>query len=214
LNARRHVNRLCTSLNKIFIESGTQGYIGQTFTIIPKKTECFECSPKELTKKFPICTLRSYPTRSVHSIEWAKSLFGLLFGPPDESNFLNDFVFKKKNFEESLFNQIFYDEVKTQIYMNKFEAKSNIPIPLKWEKVILKQELPVIYDDQNVLTLKQNVKTFLQITRQLMSNPSLGDLHLDKNFNLSMRFISATTNIRNYQFHIGLKRFIINNLIN
>lgn len=158
--------------------------------------------------------MRSYPTRSVHTIEWAKSLFSLLFGPPDDSNFLNDFVIKRENnFEEKLFNRIFYEELKTQICMNKFRTKNNIPIPLKWEEIILKEEFPVVDDNQNVLTLKQNVKNFLQTTRELMSDPSLGQLHFNKNFNLSMKFIGATTNIRNYQFHIGLKRFITAKLI-
>merc|ERR1712083_728811 len=68
LSARRHINRICVNLNKVFIESGTQGYIGQMFPIIPRKTECFECSPKETPPKYPVCTLRSYPTKLVHTI--------------------------------------------------------------------------------------------------------------------------------------------------
>ena len=89
--ARRHVNRLCLSTKKAFVESGTQGFVGQVIPIIPKYSQCWECTPKQSNQKtYPVCTIRSTPDKPVHCIVWAKLMFALLFGPPDDSNMIKD----------------------------------------------------------------------------------------------------------------------------
>ena len=89
--ARRHVNRLCLSTNKSFVESGTQGFLGQVIPIIPKYSQCWECTPKESNQKtYPVCTIRSTPDKPVHCIVWAKLIYQLLFGLNDDSNIIKD----------------------------------------------------------------------------------------------------------------------------
>ena len=89
--ARRHVNRLCLSAKKSFVESGTQGFVGQVIPVIPKLTQCWECTPKQSNQKsYPVCTIRSTPDKPVHCIVWAKLMFQLLFGPKDDSNMIKD----------------------------------------------------------------------------------------------------------------------------
>lgn len=78
--ARKHVNRLCLATNKPLIEAGTQGYEGQAYLIKKGVTECFECVPKPIQKKFPVCTIRSTPDKPVHCVVWAKELHKLLLG--------------------------------------------------------------------------------------------------------------------------------------
>ncbi|CAK8988005.1 SUMO-activating enzyme subunit 2 (Ubiquitin-like 1-activating enzyme E1B) (Ubiquitin-like modifier-activating enzyme 2) [Durusdinium trenchii] len=86
VNARQHVNRLCLAANLPLIDSGTTGYLGQTTVIKKGETQCYDCQPKTENKKsFPICTIRSTPDKPVHCIVWAKELFKLMFGNPDES---------------------------------------------------------------------------------------------------------------------------------
>lgn len=86
LSARRHVGRVCWSAGTPYVESGTAGWLGQVQPFIPGKTGCYECETKTPPTTFPVCTIRSNPSRPIHTIMWAKHLFNLLFGKPDEEN--------------------------------------------------------------------------------------------------------------------------------
>ena len=86
LSARRHVNRICMSANLPLIESGSAGYLGQSYPIIKSTTECFDCRPKPKRKTYPACTIRNRPTEPVHCIVWAKFLYSQLFGEYDADN--------------------------------------------------------------------------------------------------------------------------------
>jgi ubiquitin-like 1-activating enzyme E1 B len=55
---RRHVNRLCLAAGVPLVESGTAGYLGQTYVIKKGETRCFDCEPVSDQKTYPICTIR------------------------------------------------------------------------------------------------------------------------------------------------------------
>ncbi|CAG8903427.1 unnamed protein product [Penicillium egyptiacum] len=83
--ARRHVNKMCLTANVPLIESGTTGFNGQVQVIQKSQTECYDCTPKQSPKSFPVCTIRSNPSQPIHCIVWAKSfLLPELFGNSDE----------------------------------------------------------------------------------------------------------------------------------
>ncbi|KAM0803003.1 hypothetical protein BDR22DRAFT_879572 [Usnea florida] len=85
LDARRHVNKMCLAADVALIESGTTGFNGQVQPIIKGKTECYDCSTKEVPKSFPVCTIRSTPSQPIHCIVWGKSyLFTEMFGTSEE----------------------------------------------------------------------------------------------------------------------------------
>lgn len=90
LEARRHVNRLCLSAQRTLLESGTQGYAGQSSVIRGGVTECFECQPVPTPKTFAVCTIRNTPSVPVHTVVWAKALYAALVGPPDDGNIMSD----------------------------------------------------------------------------------------------------------------------------
>lgn len=88
LDARRHVNKMCLAAEVPLVESGTTGFNGQVQVIIKVtpysypgcpsshnkgKTECYDCTTKEVPKSFPVCTIRSTPSQPIHCIVWAKS---------------------------------------------------------------------------------------------------------------------------------------------
>lgn len=84
LDARRYVNNMALSVGVPLVESGTAGYLGQTMVIFPGETECFDCTPKEKPKTFPVCTIRTTPSAPIHCIVWAKEvLLSSLFGPKE-----------------------------------------------------------------------------------------------------------------------------------
>lgn len=86
LDARRHVNKMCIAADVPLIESGTTGFNGQVQPIRKGLTECYDCTPKETPKSFPVCTIRSTPSQPIHCIVWAKSyLFTELFGISEDA---------------------------------------------------------------------------------------------------------------------------------
>ncbi|UKZ77267.1 hypothetical protein TrVFT333_004987 [Trichoderma virens FT-333] len=89
LDARRHVNKMCLAADVPLIESGTTGFNGQVQVIKKGITACYDCSPKDTPKSFPVCTIRSTPSQPIHCIVWGKSyLLNEIFGvSEDESAF-------------------------------------------------------------------------------------------------------------------------------
>jgi ubiquitin-like 1-activating enzyme E1 B len=73
LEARRHVNKMCLAADIPLIESGTTGFNGQVQVIKKGVTACYDCTPKETPKSFPVCTIRSTPSQPIHCIVWGKS---------------------------------------------------------------------------------------------------------------------------------------------
>src|SRR5436190_7643128 len=73
LDARRHVNKMCLAADVPLIESGTTGFNGQVQVIKKGITACYDCTPKETPKSFPVCTIRSTPSQPIHCIVWGKS---------------------------------------------------------------------------------------------------------------------------------------------
>ena len=92
LTARRRVNRLCLAAQVPLVEAGTTGYLGQTHVIYQPSdgaaTSCYECKTVETPKVYPICTIRSTPSRPVHTIVWAKEFYKLLFHPQVQESML------------------------------------------------------------------------------------------------------------------------------
>ncbi|KAF1944528.1 hypothetical protein EJ02DRAFT_464112 [Clathrospora elynae] len=85
LDARRHVNKMCLAASVPLIESGTTGFNGQVQVIKKGETECYDCTPKETPKSFPVCTIRSTPSQPIHCIVWGKSyLFAEIFGTSED----------------------------------------------------------------------------------------------------------------------------------
>ncbi|KAK4228897.1 hypothetical protein QBC38DRAFT_508567 [Podospora fimiseda] len=89
LEARRHVNKMCLVADVPLIESGTTGFNGQVQVIKKGVTACYDCTPKDTPKTFPVCTIRSTPSQPIHCIVWGKSyLLNEIFGTSeDESAF-------------------------------------------------------------------------------------------------------------------------------
>lgn len=73
MEARRHVNKMCLAADIPLIESGTTGFNGQVQVIKKGVTACYDCSPKDAPKSFPVCTIRSTPSQPIHCIVWGKS---------------------------------------------------------------------------------------------------------------------------------------------
>lgn len=160
LDARRHVNRMCVASDRILIESGTTGFNGQVQVIKRGVTACYDCTPKEVPKSFPVCTIRSTPSQPIHCIVWAKSyLLNEIFGESeDESAFdhsddaqnateiaelrkeaqaLKDIrqSLQKDNFMQMLFDKVFDSDIERLRSMEDMWKTREKPEAIKYSDV-------------------------------------------------------------------------------
>ncbi|KAN0006591.1 hypothetical protein ACTFIU_003305 [Dictyostelium citrinum] len=177
ISARRHVNRLCLSVDVPMIESGTAGYLGQVSVIRKGKTECFECQPIPVPKQFAVCTIRTNPSAPIHCIVWAKMLFGKLFGPKDDSdsssltdlenniihgteelgNIKRDeqlLLEKEKGFKRWVFHKIFHTDIETLIHMPDLWKDKQPPTSLKLDEILSSKELAETKEEGDQLIFK------------------------------------------------------------
>lgn len=69
--ARSFVNQRCYLYNKMLIDGGSAGWLGQSYAFTGQK-ECFDCLPKKFQEVFPICTVRSVPSTFKHCLAFGK----------------------------------------------------------------------------------------------------------------------------------------------
>ena len=79
ISARKFIDNKCTFYDKYFIDSGTHGTIANYDIYIPQKTICLNDLDFPAKKEIPSCTLKHFPTKIEHCIEWSKSIFLELF---------------------------------------------------------------------------------------------------------------------------------------
>ncbi|TPX35763.1 hypothetical protein SmJEL517_g02005 [Synchytrium microbalum] len=159
--ARSYVNMMCLASNRILIESGTAGYLGQVTVHKKGVTECWDCEAKPVQKTFPVCTIRSTPSAPIHCIVWGKSyLFTQLFGreemedsidsKEDAENSKEIETLKKEasalkrlkasagspEYAESVFKKVFTQDIERLISMDDMWKSRKPPTPLKFEEIV------------------------------------------------------------------------------
>lgn len=197
IEARRYVNRICLALQIPLIDAGTQGYAGQVSVHVPGETLCYECEEKPTPKSYPVCTIRSTPDKPVHCIVWAKHLFEALFGPEDNGNILSDISEQSAQILSSsseLFDTLFNKEI--QIQNETSPDKQRVPIGY------LDDYMPGDLDEHCIPSIPQAACLFLYATNCLISSPSRGQMLFDKDNSLIVKFITAASNLRSFNFSI------------
>jgi ubiquitin-like 1-activating enzyme E1 B len=216
IEARRHVNRICLAIPEIhLIESGTQGYLGQTTVIKPRVTECFECNPIQSGQRsYAVCTIRNTPDQPIHTIVWGKYIFNALFGPKDDDNIMNDVQLHSHNTKQArttateLFQRLFFDEVNKQIEVKDRWVNRKAPIPLDLTELL--SQLPhnnynyTRADAQRVLSTAENASLFINTVEKLLltRENQFGSLLFDKDDELAMEFVSSASNLRSFIYSI------------
>jgi ubiquitin-like 1-activating enzyme E1 B len=161
LDARRHVNRMCLAADVPLIESGTTGFNGQVQVIKKGVTACYDCTPKEAPKSFPVCTIRSTPSQPIHCIVWGKSyLLNEMFGTSEdqaafdhsedaenaheieelkkESQALKEIrdAMGTPDFAQKLFDKVFDSDIDRLRSVQDMWKSRRPPEPLKYETVL------------------------------------------------------------------------------
>lgn len=77
--SRLYVDSKCVWHLKPLLESGTLGTKGNVQVVLPNMTESYGDSRDPPEESIPLCTLRHFPNRIEHALEWARDLFQGLF---------------------------------------------------------------------------------------------------------------------------------------
>jgi ubiquitin-like 1-activating enzyme E1 B len=187
---------MCLAADVPLIESGTMGFNGQVQVIKMGKTECYDCNPKETPKSFPVCTIRSTPSQSIHCIVWAKSyLLPELFGVSEDETPELDTSTNEGNMEEienlrreaqalkriresmgsdsfakDVFDKVFKEDIERLRGMEDMWKTRQPPQPLQYDS--LQQEATTIDTtvsafDQHVWQLAENFTVFKDSLQRL-----------------------------------------------
>ncbi|KAJ4296669.1 E1 ubiquitin-activating protein uba2 [Kalmusia sp. IMI 367209] len=196
LEARRHVNKMCLAADVPLIESGTTGFNGQVQVIRKGKTQCYDCTPKDAPKSFPVCTIRSTPSQPIHCIVWAKSyLFTEIFGTSEDDapeldhsedsenakeieNLRNEAQALKrirgsmgsKDFPRLVFNKVFKEDIERLRSMEDMWKTRTAPTALDYETLsqeVASVEESISQKDQVEWTVTENFAVFLDSLRRL-----------------------------------------------
>uniref|UniRef100_A0A672SHR6 E1 ubiquitin-activating enzyme n=1 Tax=Sinocyclocheilus grahami TaxID=75366 RepID=A0A672SHR6_SINGR len=95
VDARVYLDQCCVRNKKSMLEGGTLGSKGHTLVVVPHLTESYGPSTSGGQKAIPICTLKNFPHRIEHTLQWARDQFEGLFKQAAENvnNFLSDPTF-------------------------------------------------------------------------------------------------------------------------
>ena len=103
--ARKYLNDKCHKYNKILINIGTSGVRAKTDIIIPNITYPLEIE-EDYNKKneFEMCTIKFYPSKIEHCIEWSNSLFHEIFF--ENIKLFNLFLQNKEKFINNMLKEL------------------------------------------------------------------------------------------------------------
>ena len=79
VQARKYVDTRCTFYGKPLLESGTLGVKANVQPIIPHITQCYNDVDDAPPKSIAVCTLKQFPYKVDHTIQWARDHFSKYF---------------------------------------------------------------------------------------------------------------------------------------
>ncbi|KAK3557113.1 hypothetical protein QTP70_024648 [Hemibagrus guttatus] len=92
VEARVYLDERCVQYQKPMLEGGTLGGKGSTLVVVPHLTESYGPAPSSGQKAIPLCTLKHFPHRIEHTLQWAREQFEGLFNqsPENVNQYLSD----------------------------------------------------------------------------------------------------------------------------
>ncbi|KAK0135917.1 Ubiquitin-like modifier-activating enzyme 1 [Merluccius polli] len=98
VEARVYLDTLCVQHQKSMLDGGTLGTKGHTLVVVPHLTESYGPPQSSSDDAIPLCTLKYFPHRIEHTLQWARDQFeGLFKQVPENVNlFLSDANFVER----------------------------------------------------------------------------------------------------------------------
>ncbi|XP_075966586.1 ubiquitin-like modifier-activating enzyme 1 isoform X2 [Anarhichas minor] len=92
VEARVYLDGRCVQHQKPLLEGGTLGCQGHTLVVVPRLTKSYGPDTSSSNEAIPLCTLKNFPYRIEHTLQWARDQFEGLFKqtPGNVNLFLSD----------------------------------------------------------------------------------------------------------------------------
>lgn len=74
--AREYIDSRCVYYRKHLVDSGTLGTKGNVQVVLPGQSLNYGATRDPAEKEFPVCTLKNFPNRIEHTLQWARDWFG------------------------------------------------------------------------------------------------------------------------------------------
>ncbi|KAM3836192.1 ubiquitin-like modifier-activating enzyme 1 [Diretmus argenteus] len=92
VEARVYLDERCVQHQRPLLEGGTRGSQGSTLVVVPHLTQSYGKATSHSDDAFPLCTLKSFPYRIEHTLQWAREHFEGLFKqtPENVNSYISD----------------------------------------------------------------------------------------------------------------------------
>lgn len=154
VDARKYVDSQCVRYDKPLFEAGTLGTKCNLQIIKPYETACYSESIDPINEEIPYCTVKYFPSKIEHCIEWSLEIFHTYFN--ELMTVLNKFLSDKNDFLEHI-HSLNNDSLKLSIlqnitYLVDFLENENIDILHKFIKNI--------YAELYIIPVQSLIKSF------------------------------------------------------
>ncbi|KAF3689956.1 Ubiquitin-like modifier-activating enzyme 1 [Channa argus] len=135
VEARVYLDGRCVQHQKSLLEGGTLGSKGHTLVVVPHLTESYGPAKSSSTNAIPLCTLKNFPHRIEHTLQWARDQFeGLFKQTPENVNlFLRDGRFVELTLGHGDAEAL---EVLGGVWSSLFNMKDGGERPASWEDCV------------------------------------------------------------------------------
>ncbi|KAJ3434721.1 sumo-activating enzyme subunit [Anaeramoeba flamelloides] len=209
VGARKYANMMCRITKTPMVDTGSAGFNGQVEVFLPG-LKCFECTPIQPPKTYPVCTIRRNPEKMVHCVVWAKEEFKKEFCSKTYDSA------EDEQYNELLFLKYFDQGIKDLLALKDFWKGKRKPTPLgnsktflneKKEKTEKGQENNDQPQEMRILEPQEYATLFLKSVGELakkrvqLSRP----LIFDKDDPLALAFVACVANLRAFIFGITMQ---------
>ncbi|XP_044066939.1 ubiquitin-like modifier-activating enzyme 1 [Siniperca chuatsi] len=135
VEARVYLDERCIQLQKPMLEGGTLGSKGHTLVVVPHLTEPYGPGKSSSNNAIPLCTLKNFPHRIEHTLQWARDQFeGLFKQTPENVNlFLRDAGFVQRTLGQGDAEAL---EVLGGVWSSLEDMKAGGQRPTSWEDCV------------------------------------------------------------------------------
>nr|XP_019957015.1 PREDICTED: ubiquitin-like modifier-activating enzyme 1 [Paralichthys olivaceus] len=135
VEARVYLDGRCVQHKKPLLEGGTLGSRGHTLVVVPHLTESYGPGESRSNGAIPLCTLKNFPHRIEHTLQWARDQFeGLFKQTPENVNlFLSDLDFVERTLGHG---DAEASEVLGAVWCSLEDMKTGGQRPTNWEDCV------------------------------------------------------------------------------
>nr|XP_046239442.1 ubiquitin-like modifier-activating enzyme 1 isoform X2 [Scatophagus argus] len=149
VEARVYLDERCVHHRRPLLEGGTQGSQGHTLVVVPDLTESYGKDTSSSSNAIPLCTLKNFPNRIEHTLQWARDQFeGLFKQTPENVNlFLRDARFVERTLSHGDAEAL---EVLGGVWSCLGDMKTGGQRPASWEDCVIwaRRKWETIYNNE------------------------------------------------------------------